>query len=86
MAAMSGVVDGIAWIKHARHPLEAWRRPHNAWTGSARSAVERAFATMKRWYGMGRVRYLGLARNACHLQLVAMAMNMQRALVLMRAA
>ena len=48
--------------------------------------MERAFATMKRWYGMGRVRYLGLARNACHLQFVAMAMNMKRALVLRRAA
>jgi hypothetical protein len=48
-----------------------------------RSAVERAFATMKRWYGMGRVRYLGLARNACHLQLVAVAMNRNRALVVM---
>jgi transposase, IS5 family len=80
-----GVVDGIAWkVKHARYPLEAWQRLHNAWTGSVRSAVERAFATMKRWYGMGRVRYLGLARNACHLQFVAMAMNMKRALVLMR--
>ena len=41
---------------------------------------------MKRWYGMGRVRYLGRAGNACHLQFVAMAMNMKRALVLMRAA
>ena len=45
-------------------------------------ATERAFATMKRWYGMGRVRYLGLARNACHLQFVAIAMNMKRALAL----
>jgi transposase, IS5 family len=35
---------------------------------------------------MTRVRYLGLARNACHLQLVAAAMNIKRALVLMRAA
>jgi hypothetical protein len=41
---------------------------------------------MKRWYGMGRVRYLGLARHACNLQLVAVAMNMKRAPVLMRAA
>ncbi len=38
---------------------------------------------MKRWYGMSRVRYLGLARNNCHLQCVAIAMNMKRALVLM---
>jgi hypothetical protein len=41
---------------------------------------------MKRWYGMSRVRYLGLARNNCHLQFVAAAMNMKRALVLMREA
>jgi transposase, IS5 family len=40
---------------------------------------------MKRWYGMSRVRYLGLARNACHLQFVAAAMNMKRALALMSA-
>jgi IS5 family transposase len=78
-----GLVDGIAWkVKHTRYPLEL----HNAWAGSVRSAVERAFATMKRWYGMSRVRYLGLARNACHLQFVAAAMNMKRALVLMREA
>ena len=64
-----GLVDGIAWkVKHARYPLETWQKLHNAWATSVRSAVERAFATMKRWYGMGRVRYLGLARNACHLQ------------------
>jgi hypothetical protein len=29
------------------------------------------------------LRYRGLARNACHLQFVATAMNMKRALVLM---
>src|SRR6202161_2969196 len=82
-----GLVDGIAWkVKHARYPLEPWQKLHNAWTGSVRSAVERAFATMKRWYGMGRVRYLGLARNACHLQFVTMATNMKRALVLMQEA
>jgi IS5 family transposase len=44
-----GLVDGIAWkVKHARYPLEPWQKLHNAWTGSVRSAVERAFATMKR--------------------------------------
>ena len=85
-----GLVDGIAWkVKHARYPLEPWQKLHNAWAGSVRSAVERAFATMKRWYGMGRVRYLGLARNACHHRSSTIrhgTMNMKRALVLMRAA
>jgi hypothetical protein len=32
---------------------------------------------------MSRVRYRGLARNACHLRFVVTAMNMKRALVLM---
>jgi IS5 family transposase len=78
-----GLVDGVAWRGRPHHPLEDWQRLMNAWSSSIRSAVERAPATMKRWYGMSRVRYLGLARNACHLKLVAMAMNMKRALVLM---
>jgi IS5 family transposase len=82
-----GLVDGIAWkVKHARYPLEPWQKLHNAWATNIGSAVERAFATMKRWYGMGRVRYRGLARDACRLQFVAAAMNMKRALVLMREA
>jgi Transposase DDE domain len=48
-----GLVDGIAWTglpgrSNTPAPLEPWQRLHNAWTGSVRSAVERAFATMKR--------------------------------------
>ena len=46
------------------------------------AAVERAFPTMKRCCGMSRVRYLGLARNARHLQFVAMAVNMKRTFAL----
>ena len=85
--ARRGLVDGIAWkVKHQRYPLETWQQFLNAWAASIRSGVERACATMKQWYGMRRVRYRGLPRNACHLQFVAMAMNMKRALVLMREA
>jgi len=51
-----------------------------------RSGVERSNATMKNWYGMARVRYLRLARNNCHLQFVACAMNMKRARALLGAA
>ena len=82
-----GLADGILWkVKHKRYPLETWQKYANLWARRIRSAVERAPATMKRWYGMSRVRYLGLARNNCHLQFVAAAMNMKRALVLMREA
>jgi IS5 family transposase len=77
-----GIVDGVLWRANRGHPLETWQKWCNAWASGIRSGVERAPATMKRWYGMSRVRYLGLARNACHLQFVAMAMNMKRTLVL----
>jgi hypothetical protein len=77
----------IAWkVKHSRYPLEPWQSSTTPGRPSIRSGVKRAIATMKRWYGMGRVHYLGLSRNACHQQFVAMAMNMRQALVLMRAA
>ena len=78
-----GLVDGVAWKGRRNQPLEPWQKLMNAWSSSIRCGVERANATMKRWYGMSRVRYRGLARNACHLQFVAAAMNMKRALVLM---
>jgi transposase, IS5 family len=78
-----GLVDGVAWRARRNQPLEPWQKAMNAWSSSIRCGVERANATMKRWYGMSRVRYRGLARNACHLQFVATAMNMKRAIVLM---
>ena len=79
-----GLADGILWkVKHKLYPLETWQKYANLWAGRIRSAVERVPAAMKRWYGMNRVRYLGLARNNCHLQFVATAMNMKRARVLM---
>jgi len=37
---------------------------------------------MKRHYGYRRVRYIGLARNHCHLALICAAINLRRALVL----
>lgn len=43
-----------------------------------RAAVERRFAVMKRWYGFTQVRYLGLDRNACALQLLCAAINLRR--------
>ena len=47
-----------------------------------RAPVERTFAILKRWYGYRRVRYRSLARNALQGQLLALAMNLRRALVL----
>ena|SRR5580704_7833170 len=81
-----GLIDGVAWRGRPHHPLEDWQRLINSWASSIRCGVERAHATMKQWYGMSRVRYRGLTRNACHLRFVVAAMNMKRALVLMERA
>ncbi len=80
-----GIEDKIAYKAKRNKPLVSWQKWFNTTASSIRSGVERANATMKRWYGMTRVRYLGLARNNCHLQFVVCAMNMKKALVLLAA-
>ena len=78
-----GIEDRIAYKAKRNKALANWRVWFNKTASSVRVGVERANATMKNWYEMGRVRYRGLARNHCHLQFVAMAMNMKRARVLL---
>jgi IS5 family transposase len=62
--------------------LTPWQKRHNALIAVVRAEVEGVFATLKRWFGFGCVRYRGLVRNASHLQLLGLAYNMKRALKL----
>ncbi len=84
--AAQGTEDKIAYKAQRSKPLKNWQKWFNTAASSVRPGVERSNATMKNGYGMVRVRYLGLARNNCHLRLVACAMNMKRGLVLLGAA
>lgn len=52
---------------------------HNKLISKTRAQVEGVFATLKRWFGFDTVRYIGLKKNAAHLQVVATAYNMARA-------
>ena len=61
-------------------PLSRWQQRHNALIAPIRAQVEGVFATLKRWFGLDRVRYRGLARNLSHIGLVAIAYNMKRSL------
>jgi len=63
-------------------PLSHWQKRHNALIAPIRAQVEGVFATLKRWLGWGTVRYRGMARNAGHLNLTAIAYNMKRSLKL----
>ena len=80
--AERGIADGIMAAGYRRRPLDAAGRARNRALGRIRAPVERTFAIMKRHYGYARVRYRSLGRNALQLQLLAMAMNLRRALVL----
>ena len=51
-------------------------------SAAVRRPIERTFGAAKRWSGSGRVRYRSLMRNALQLQLLALALNLRRALVL----
>lgn len=63
-------------------PLSPWQKRHNGLVAPIRAEVEGVFATLKRWLGFARVRYRGLHKNTSHLNLLAMAYNMKRALKL----
>jgi IS5 family transposase len=63
-------------------PLPPEGAARNRAIAPIRAAVERTFAILKRWYGYTRVRYRCLVRNALQLQLLCVAMNLRRALVL----
>jgi IS5 family transposase len=63
-------------------PLKDWQRWFNKAVSPIRSGVERSVAIMKRYYRYQRVRYIGLSRNRCHLNLMAAAINLRRALIL----
>jgi IS5 family transposase len=63
-------------------PLTPHQKRHNGLIAVVRAEVEGVFATLKRWFGYGCVRYRGLAKNESHLNLLALAYNMKRSLKL----
>ena len=80
--ALRGIEDGIMAASYWRRPLDAAGHARNRALAPLRAPVERSFAILKRWYGYRRVRYRSLIKNALQLQLLAVALNLRRALVL----
>ncbi len=60
-------------------PLSKDAKQTNRLHSGTRSIVERVFGVLKLHYGMGRARYLGLARNQARFMLMAFAYNLKRA-------
>ena len=80
--ARRGIADGIMAGSYRQRPLAAQGHARNRALAPLRAPVERSFAILKRWYGYRRVRYRSLVRNALQLQLLALALNLRRALAL----
>jgi IS5 family transposase len=70
-------------IQHRRSRMQRelphWQSVRNKLIGRIRSAVERTFSVLKGRYRLARLRYRGLAANALHVDLVAIAYNLDRA-------
>ena len=53
-------------------------RVHNAEVRRVRARIEKVFGTMKRSYGLRRMRWLGLAKAGLQVRLTAIAYNLRR--------
>jgi transposase, IS5 family len=74
----AGIKDRIAHRPNKHHPLTRRQEQRNDGIARRRAAVERVFAIAKRLMGWRRVRYIGLARNAGHFELLCTAINLRR--------
>lgn len=76
----AGIKDRIMHRSHKNQAaLPHWQQVRNKLISPIRSAVERPFGVLKQSYGYRRVRYRGLAKNASHLFLLCIALNLRRA-------
>jgi transposase, IS5 family len=73
-------------IMHRRHKhiahLPRWQQKRNRLIACRRAPVEAVFSALKRLYGLGRARYVSLARNAARTMAVLTVYNLRRAALL----
>jgi IS5 family transposase len=74
-----GLRDGIMRKKPKGSDITYWNKVRNKAISKRRFVVERTFGTLKRTYGMGRARYISLAKVAQEVNLKAIAYNLTRA-------
>ena len=58
-------------------PLTEQQKAQNKMYSSIRYVVERTFGLLKLHHGLGKARYLGLARNKARVQLITMSHNLK---------
>lgn len=77
--ARHGIRDRTQQRAQRGHPLTARQKYRNTLIGRVRGRIEGVFGTLKRSYGLHRMRFIGLARNHCATLLTLIAWNLRRA-------
>lgn len=78
-----GVKDRIQHRRvRGQAALPHWQAVRNKLIGRVRTAVERTFSSLKGRYRLDRMRYRGLTACALHLDLTAIAYNLNRAAII----
>lgn len=75
-----GINNKISERAYRNTPLTEQQKKRNRQNSETRSIVERTFGVLKLHYGMGKARYLGLARNKARFGLMSLAHNIKRGL------
>jgi len=65
-------------------PLSEQQKSHNKLASQVRYVVERTFGVLKKYYGLGQARYMGIARNQARLTIICIAHNLKRAVNIQR--
>jgi IS5 family transposase len=73
------VKNRIMHKAYKNRPLTAWQKKFNNLISKKRWVVERTLGGMRRWFGCGLARYVGLAKTHTQHLLEAIAYNLYRA-------
>ena len=76
--ARLGIADSVQCKGYRNHPSSAVNKRRNAGIAVVRLGVERTFAVYKRCYGLGRTRFVGLAKNLTFYGLAAIAHDIRK--------
>jgi IS5 family transposase len=76
--------NGISHRAYRNTPLTEEQKRKNRHLSRIRSRVEHVFGILKLHYGLGKARYLGVARNQARMTLISMVYNLTRGLRIQR--
>jgi transposase, IS5 family len=75
----AGARDRVQHRRARGRGLTRWQTRRNVLIGRVRGRIEGVFGTLKRSFGLARMRYMGLARNTAATLLLLTAWNLDRA-------